>query len=435
MDPDSSYQLFLLVVLLMMSALFTAAETALLSLNKYRLRHLVEELHPPNTPVGRLLQEPYKLYDTVLVGDNLVNITAVVIGTSLAFNYWGEGRGTAYAIIILTSLILLFGELLPRMAAAKSPVRLSLFLVRFLLVVMVILYPLVRFFNYMTVFIAKIMGVKPATGENGVTEEAIIDLVTAGQEDGVIRQEEKTMIHGVFDFTDTVVKDVMVPRPDIAAVEKDASYQELLGVIQEEQFSRIPVYENNIDNILGVVHIKDLILAQPGETEKFRLSDYLRQTLYVPETKKVNDLFKTMKKEKIHMAVVLDEYGSTAGLVTLEDLIEEIMGDIQDEHDIEEPELRKIDANTVDVNASLRIDELNEMLGLDLYCEEADTVGGLVFTELGRIPVEGDTVRTKNVELTVQEMDGHRIEQVRLTRLLESTDAVTMQLQCSIKQH
>ena len=417
MDPDGSYRLILLVVLLIMSALFTAAETALLSLNKYRLRHLAEELDAQTILGNKLLNEPQKLYDTVLVGDNLVNISAVVIGTSLAFRFWGEKWGIIYAIIFLASLILVFGELLPRVAAAKSPVRLSLFLIRFLFVVMIILYPLVKFFNLLTALLAKIVGAQPAAGENGITEEAIIDLVTAGQEDGVIHQEEKTMIHGVFDFTDTLVKDVMVPRPDIAAVEKNASYQELIDLIKEEQFSRIPVYENNIDNILGVVHIKDLIIAQPGEQGEFRLSDYLRQTLFVPETKKVNDLFRTMKKEKIHLAVVLDEYGSTAGLVTLEDLIEEIMGEIQDEHDSEEPELHKIDANTVEVNGSMRIEELNKLLALDLHCEEADTLGGFVFAELGRIPVHGDQVRVNNVELTVLEMEGHRIEKLRLTRL------------------
>ena len=410
MDPDSCYQLIILVVLLVMSALFTATETALLSLNKYRLRHLMGELNPKAILVNKLLNEPHKIHDTVLVGGSLVNIAAVVIGTSLSLNLWEDKWSLFYAFVLLASLILVFGELLPRAAAAKSPERLSFILIRFLFVVMVILYPVVKLFNLF----------KATTGENGVTEEAIIELVTAGQEDGVIHQEEKTMIHGVFDFTDTVVKDVMVPRPDIVAVEKDTTYQELIKIIKEEQFSRIPVYENNIDHILGVVHIKDLIMEQPCEQEGFKLNDYLRQTLFVPETKKVNDLFRTMKKEKIHMSIVLDEYGSTAGLVTLEDLIEEIMGDIQDEHDFEEPELCKIDANTVEVNGSLRIDELNEMLGLDLQCEEADTVGGLVFAELGRIPVEGETVRTNQVELVVLEMEGHRIEKLRLTRLKET---------------
>ena len=418
MDPDGSSQLILFAVLLIMSALFTAAETALLSLSKHKLRHIVEELDAQAIPGNKLLNEPQKFYDTVLVGDSLVNIAAVVIGTSLAFNYWGGERGLIYAVILLSSLILLFGELLPRLIAAKSSVRFSLFLVRFLFVVMIILYPLVQFFNLLTVLLAKLVGVKPAS-ENGVTEEAIIDLVTAGQEDGVFHQEEKTMIHSVFDFTDTLVKDVMVPRPDIAAVEKNASYQELLDIIKAEMFSRIPVYDNSIDNILGVVHIKDLMMAQPNGQEEFSLCNYLRQTIFVPETKKVNDLFRAMKKEKIHLAVVLDEYGSTAGLVTLEDLIEEIMGDIQDEHDTEEPEFHKIDANTFEVNASMRIDELNELFGLELYCEEADTLGGLVFTEMGRIPVKGEALRVKDIEMTVLDMEGHRIEKLRLTKQQE----------------
>lgn len=273
-------------------------------------------------------------------------------------------------------------------------------------------------------FFARIIGrEKSEVAKNEFTEEEIINMVASGiaasgQNEEMINQVEKTMLHGVIEFADMVVKEVMTPRPDIIAVDKNISYEDLLIVIKEEQFSRIPVYEQTVDNILGVVHIKDLILLLPEQRKDFFLEKHVRQTIFVPETKKISELFMVMKKEKIHMAIVLDEYGSTAGIVTLEDLIEEIMGDIQDEHDREEPLLQHIDQDTVEINASMRIEELNEHLGLNLSCEEADTVGGLVFAILDRVPVEGDKVELENLELSVWEMEGHRIEKVRLNRLV-----------------
>jgi len=242
-------------------------------------------------------------------------------------------------------------------------------------------------------------------------------LAVTGENEEMINQVEKTILHGVIEFADMVVNDVMTPRPDIIAVEKNISFDDLITIIKEEKFSRIPVYEKTVDNIIGVVHIKDLILLLPEQRENFFLEKHVRQTIYIPETKKISELFMVMKKEKIHMAIVLDEYGSTAGIVTLEDLIEEIMGDIQDEHDREEPLLRHIDEDTVEVKASMRIEELNEDLNLNLSCEEADTLGGLVFATLDRIPVEGDKIEIADLELSVLEMEGHRIEKVRLNKL------------------
>ncbi|MFZ5754285.1 MAG: hemolysin family protein [Bacillota bacterium] len=416
MDPDSSYQLIILVVLVFLSALFSAAETALTSFNKYRLRHLVSELHPQAVGVNKLLDDPARLLGTILVGNNIVNITASVLGAALAIQLWGPKMGVLYSTLLLTVVILVFGEITPKTIAVQYAERVSFTLLRFVKFFMIILYPVVKMLTFFTDLITGVLGVKDSQQSNGITEEEIISLVAAGQEDGIIHQEEKTMIHGVFEFTDTVVRDVMVPRPDIVAVEKNISFEELIKIFQEEQFSRIPVYENSVDNILGVVHIKDLIFLALQAQKDFNVCDYLRSTLFVPETKKVNELFKTMKKEKIHMAIVLDEYGSTAGLVSLEDLIEEIMGDIQDEHDSEEPDLQQIDGETFLVNASLRIDELNEKLGLNFICEEADTVGGLIFTELGRVPLTGDSVQLDGVKLTVQQMDGHRIEKVLLKK-------------------
>lgn len=417
LDPDSSFQVIVFILLVVLSALFTAAETAMLTLNKYRLRQLVFELNPQAMLVSKLLQDPTKLYDTILSGDSLANIGAVVMGTLLAVSFWGMKWGAVLAVLVITFIIVSFGEILPKIIAAQNPEKICLSLIKVLYVMTILLYPLVKIVNFIARLFAWLMGAEVPQYNNGITEEEIINLVAAGQEDGVIHQEEKRMIHSVMEFTDTVARDVMVPRPDIVAVEKNTSFSEIIEIIKEEQFSRLPVYEDTIDNILGVVHIKDLIMTCNQVNEEFRLTDFLRQTFFVPETKKVNELLKAMKKEKNHMAVVLDEYGSTAGLVAMEDLIEEILGDIQDEHDTEEPQLQTIDADTVIANASLRIEELNEKLGIHLECEEADTLGGLVFSILDRVPAEGDIVRTDGYQILVEDMEGHRIERIRLTRI------------------
>lgn len=377
---------------------------------------MVAELNPRAIVVTNLLSEPVKLFNTILIGDSIANIGAVALGTIIAVRTGGSEGQIILLVSGLAGLIVILGELLPRVIATQRPEKTALALGQILRILTVCLYPVVSILNFFTHIFSSLLGALPAEADSTITEEEIISLVAAGQEEGLFHQEEKSMIHGVFDFTDTVVKDVMIPRPDIIALDKDATLDELAKIIREEQFSRIPVYENSIDNILGVVHIKDLFATLAEAQEGFSLTTYLRQPFFVPETKKVNELFMAMKKEKTHMAIVLDEYGSTAGLVTLEDLIEEILGDIQDEHDMEEPEFKSIDPHTVEINGGMRIEEVNEKLGLDLECEEADTMGGLVFTELGRVPLEGSKVQVGNVELEVLLMDGHRIEKLRLKR-------------------
>lgn len=416
MDPDSWIRILFFLMLLFFSSLFSAAEAAVVKLNKYRLKKLAQAQNPRAMLLNRLLEQPGKLFNTILLAESVSIIGTVVLGTSLAIEIWGEVLGKVWAIIILSILAAVLGEISPRAYAVKQPEKVVLNLVRFIYGVMLVLSPLVVMLNKLSNFLLNHNKDDDSEGDISITEQEIFSMVAAGQEEGVIHQEETSMIHGIFEFTDTLVKDVMVPRPDIVAVAQDISLIELVDVIKKEQFSRIPVYDDNIDNIIGVVHIKDIIETLAENNQDFQIKNYLRQPFFVPETKKVNELFKGMQKEKTHMAIVLDEYGSTAGIVTLEDLIEEIMGDIQDEHDKEEPELLNVDDNTVEISGSMRLEELNEELGLDLHCEEAETVGGLVFTELDRVPTEGDQVRIGKLTLTVIEMDGHRIEKIRLTQ-------------------
>lgn len=418
MDPDSSYQILLVIVLVILAGIFTMAETALFSYNKYRIKSMVTEFNSKGVLFKKCLESPNYLYNVIFIGKFALNISAIVLSIYWLMSYWQGSLNLFWTILCLGITIVLFSEIIPKTIASKYPEKLSTLFVRLFCGPLLVLYPIVIIFQVITNVTEKAFGLtRPLKEDNGVIEEEIINLVAAGQEDGVIHQEEKTMIHGVFDFTDTVVKDVMVPRPDIVAVEKNITFSELLKLIKEEQFSRIPVYDGSIDNILGVVHIKDILIIANLEQESFDLERSIRQTLFVPETKKVNELLKNMKKEKIHMAIVLDEYGSTAGLVTMEDLIEEIMGDIQDEHDTEEPEILRIGSDTLIINASLRIDEFNEIIHADLECEEAETVGGLIFAVLDRVPRKGDQIVINSWKLTVLQMDGHRIEKVRLQKL------------------
>lgn len=413
MDPDGSYQLCILVVLIFMSAYFTILDNAFGTYSRHNLKNLVSQLNSEAFLYDKLNEEPLLLWDTILICSNFINIVTIAYGTMLMLNSWKGVQGL-FAVILLTLLgFVIIGKMLTSKIAFQNPEKISASSLKILYILTVLIYPLVKVFNSLNKSYSKNVLSKTSSVCSSLTEEEIIGLVAAGEENGSIPQEERTLIHGVFEFNDTIAKDVMVPRPDITAVEKNVTFSDLMSIIKEEKFSRIPVYEGNIDNILGIVHIKDLIISFTRD-KKFVLLDYLRQPFFVPETKKVNELFEAMKKEKVHMAIVLDEYGSTAGLVTIEDLIEEIMGDIQDEHDVEEPQLQRIDADTIEVIASLKIDDLNEQLGLELECEEADTVGGLVFTELDRVPLEGDKVVLREIELSVKEMDGHRIEKLIL---------------------
>ncbi|MDD2401410.1 MAG: hemolysin family protein [Clostridia bacterium] len=419
MDPDSSNYFVLLVVLILMSSFFATCEVALRSLNKVRVKQLLAEENHGVKSVNKYLDEPIDVLKSLMFGNTIVVIVATWLGTLMVVECWDEGIQIVCFLGILIFSFMIFEKIIPQVLGERYCDEIIIATIRIAIYFVYIFYPFIKFFNWLEKYFSKLVGKKPQDEECRLTEEEIISMVAAGQSNGTINQVEKNMIHGVIEFTDMVVNDVMIPRPDIVAVEKKVSYEDLMTIIRNEKFSRIPVYDATVDNILGVVHIKDLIFVSQKEKDDFLVVNYIRPTIYVPETKKIYELFMTMKKEKIHMTIVLDEYGGTAGIVSLEDLIEEIMGDIQDEHDTEEPLLKHSDDGTVEINASIRIEELNEKLGLNLICEEADTLGGLVFAVLDRVPTEGDRIEIEGMELAVQEMEGHRIEKLRLMEILK----------------
>jgi putative hemolysin len=429
LDPDSSPYLIHVLFFVLLSFFCVTCEKALCTLSKRIIPKVNSEEagsegNSSIALVKKVLEDPSDVFITLFFVNLVSCIVAAGLGIVTALKYWGEGWGFLGAVAVFIVVFMLIGEIIPEVLGKKYAQEISCLFIRIIVLFKYLCYPLTKPFTLIKQFLNRIVGIPKDEAENEFTEEAkeIINMVTSGlavtgENEEMINQVEKTILHGVIEFADMVVNDVMTPRPDIIAVEKNISFDDLITIIKEEKFSRIPVYEKTVDNIIGVVHIKDLILLLPEQRENFFLEKHVRQTIYIPETKKISELFMVMKKEKIHMAIVLDEYGSTAGIVTLEDLIEEIMGDIQDEHDREEPLLRHIDEDTVEVKASMRIEELNEDLNLNLSCEEADTLGGLVFATLDRIPVEGDKIEIADLELSVLEMEGHRIEKVRLNKL------------------
>jgi len=417
LDPSNTGQLIALIILLAFSAFFSASETALISIGKIRVRHLVEEKVKGAGLVARLLDSPSKLISTILVGNNVVNIAASALATAIAIRMWGSA-GVGIATGVMTLLVLIFGEITPKTIAAQYPEKVVLRVARPIYWIMLLLTPVVKVFTFITNAFIKTIGGEVHRVEPYITEEEIRTMVSVGQEEGVIETEEKEMIHNIFEFNDTYVKEIMVPRPDIVGIENTTSFEELIEVVKEEQFSRIPVYEATIDNIIGIIYVKDLFVLSAEEREQFDPTKYMRKAYYIPEFKKVGDLFNEFRHQKIHMAVVVDEYGGTAGIITMEDIIEEIVGEIADEYDMAElPQIQTIDDRTAVADAGLRINEVNELLGLNLPSEESDTLGGFVFNLFGRIPLEQERIVYQDIEFVVEEMEKHRIQKVKLIKL------------------
>lgn len=409
---DTSVQITILVILLFLSAFFSMSETALMSLSKIRVRHMVEEGVKGAKLVEKLIEDPNKLLGAILIGNNIVNIGASSLATSIAVAKWGEG-GVGIVTLGLTVIVLIFGEITPKSIAKQKSESVSLAVSKFINIVVKVLKPFIILFTGVASIFIRLLGGDPKANEQFITEEEIKTMVGVSEEEGVLEDVEKEMIFNVFDFADAQVKDVMVQRVDIIAVDLEASYDEVLDVIKKEQFSRIPVYNQTIDDIVGILNVKDLIMAEQDK-EKFKVADYMREPNYTFEFKKIAELFKEMKKTRNHIAVVLDEYGGTVGIVTIEDLIEEVFGDIEDEYDDENKEIEVIKEDEYIVDGSAKLDVISELIGVNMESEEFDSVGGLLIGELGRFPEQNEEITLNNIKFTVEEIDKNRVKKVRI---------------------
>jgi CBS domain containing-hemolysin-like protein len=397
-----------LFILLLLSAFFSGSEIAIFSANKIRLRKLAEEGSKTAIILNKLHERPNRLLATILVWNNLVNVAIASIVTTLSISIFGS-TGVGVAIGAATLMILIFGEIIPKAIAARHSESAALFVSRPISLLVTLMYPVVRGIVALTKSLIKILGgdaEKPF-----VTEEEIKMLVEVGESEGVIEKDEREMINGVFKFGDTTAKEVMVPRIDISAVEEGATIENAKNLVLETGYSRTPVYEENIDNIVGFLFSKDLLKKTRKNT---RVKDIMRQAHYVPETKNLDEILDEMQEGRTQMAVVVDEYGGTAGLITLEDLVEEIMGEILDEK--EEHPINIMDEKTALVNAKTSIDDVNEALETSLPKEDFDTLGGLVYDKLGDIPMVGEKIEIDHITLVVDRMVRRRVSRVKVIK-------------------
>lgn len=362
--------------------------------------------------VNRLTEDPSKLLGTILVGNNVINIGASALATAIAIELF-QSKGVGIATAVMTILILVFGEITPKSLAAQNSEKISLRVAKPLSLIVVILQPIVVMFTYVTNGLIKLLGGSTSNSGPFITEEELKTMVNVSQEEGVIEVEEKQMIYNVFEFGDRPVKEAMLPRTDIVAFNLDTSYEQFIEVVRDEQFSRYPVYRDRIDDIVGVLNVKDLFFSGVNK-EEFHIGNYLREPYYTLELKKIADVFNDMKNRRVHMAIVLDEYGGTAGIVTMEDLIEEILGDIDDEYDDHELEIQIINEGEFLIDGSTRIDVVNEVLGIELESEDFDSIGGVILGELGRIPLPGDEIEYDNIRLIAEKVEKNRIRSVRV---------------------
>ncbi|MDC7300921.1 HlyC/CorC family transporter [Agathobacter ruminis] len=413
MDSTSVIQLISLVILMLLSAFFSSAETALTTVNKVRMRTMAEDGNRRAARVVKLIEKQTRLLSAILIGNNLVNITMTAVATVFATDLLGSA-GAGVATGLLTLLVLIFGEISPKNIAAIHSEKISLIYSGPISAWLVICTPISFVINMIARFFMFLLRVNPDQKQESFTEDEIRSIVEESHEDGVIESEEKKMINNVFDLDDHYAKDVMVPRADMVFLSVDSNYRETLDVYRNNMFTRMPVYEGDHDNIIGMVNMRDLLLYEDIDT--FDIHNILREAVFTHEHKKTSELMAEMRENSIAMEFVLDEYGSVAGLVTLEDLLEEIVGEIRDEYDEEEKnQIRRISDREYIVEGSMKLEDLQDQIGLDIESEDYDSIGGVIIGLLDHLPEAGEQVETDNhIVLVVEAVEKNRIDSVHI---------------------
>lgn len=405
-------QSIVLIILLVLSAFFSSAETSLTTVNRIRMRSLAEEGNKRAKMVIKITEDSGKMLSAILIGNNLVNLSASSITTSIAYVFGGSA--VAIATGIITLLILLFGEISPKTVATIHSEKLALAYAYPISFLIKISTPFIFIVNNLSRVILFILRVDPNTKNSSMTESELRTIVDVSHEDGVIESEEKEMIYNVFDMGDAKAKDVMVPRVHVTFADVESSYEELIKIFREDKFTRLPVYENTTDNVIGTINMKDLLLYD--NKKEFHVRDILREAYFTYEYKSISELLVEMREASLNIVIVLDEYGETAGLITLEDLLEEIVGEIHDEYDENEEEFfKEINEREFIVEGSMNLDDLNDRLDLGLTSEDYDSLGGFIIEQLDRLPELHDEVITDSgIRLVVETLDKNRVEDVHI---------------------
>lgn len=408
---SSSWQLIVFIICLIGSAFFSSSETALMGLSRIRVRHMVEEGVKGAKTIEKLVQNQGKMLSVILIGNNIVNIGASALATSLSMKYFGS-KGVGIATGIVTLLVLIFGEITPKALANMHSEKFSLIIAKPIYILSIVLSPITVIFEVITNYFIKALGGKIADSAL-ITEEEIKTMVDVSHEEGNLEVDEREMIHNVFEFNDTVVKEVFKPRIDMVAIDKSSSFEEIVNIFKKERFSRMPVYDEKVDNLIGILNIKDLFFLNTAE-EPFDINRYLRTPFFTYKYKKIDELFSEMKKARATIAIVMDEYGGVSGLVTIEDLIEEIVGDIEDEYDEGQEEIKVINDNEYIVEGSTQIETLNALIRASIESDEFDSIGGYIIGLLGGFPKIGAIVKSGNIEFTILEIENCRIKKMKV---------------------
>lgn len=410
MDSGDVTQLIILIILLMLSAFFSSAETALTTVNRIRIRSLADDGSKRAKTVLKITDNSGKMLSAILIGNNIVNVSAASITTSLAYSLGGSAVAIANAVI--TIAILLFGEITPKTTATIHAEKLALIYAPIISIFMKIMTPVIFIINGLSNAVLLLLRIDPNAKNQTMTENELRTIVDVSHEDGVIESDEKEMIYNVFDLGDAKAKDVMVPRVHVTFADVNTTYEELIEIFREDKFTRLPIFEDSTDNVIGTINMKDLLLFD--NTKEFHIRDILREAYFTYEYKNISELLVEMREASFNIAIVLDEYGDTAGLITLEDILEEIVGEIHDEYDENEEDfIKEIGEREYMIEGSTNLDDLNDRLDLQLESEDYDSLGGFIIEHLDRLPEEGDSITTEDgLRLVVESLDKNRIESV-----------------------
>ena len=417
MDGPDVIRLSAILILIILSALFSSIETAFVSCSRLHMRVLDEEGNEKAKRVLKILDNQGKMLSAILIGNNVVNLSASALVSIFAQQHFGN-TGVSIATGVLTFIVLVFGEVSPKTYATLHADRMALKYSGFVNGLMVFLTPLIFIVNKTARGFLRVIGTDPDVKDSVMTEEELSAILDVSHEDGLIEKEEREMIRNVVDFGDSRAKDIMIPRVDMTFVQADMSYEELLDVFRENRFTRMPVYDEEKDEVLGILNMKDVVLYDHETT--FSVRDFIRDAFFTIESKHTSELLAEMRANSVTMAIVLDEYGATSGMITLEDLLEEIVGEIRDEYDEDEKEqIKEVAPDEYLIEASVKLDDINDALGTDLSSEDYDSLGGFVIGALDHLPEAGEQVRHENIVLTVESVEKNRIDRIRLRFLNE----------------
>lgn len=421
MDTLSLSEILWFGMFIVLSAVFSGSETAFTAISPIKLRSLVDQRIKGADMLAKLLKNPRHLITAILIGNNVVNIgasamaTAVVMGLMESLGVTNLALALTVTTGIMTIILLIFGEITPKTIAIKNPTRIALFMAPIFYYFLLIIFPIVGFFAGISRLISNMLRLSSADVDKILTTDEIKSILALGAEEGVLEKEEKEMLHGIFTFSQTIVREIMTPRTDTVCLDVDSSVAEAVAIFMGKGHSRIPVYEEKIDNIIGILYAKDLLTAKQDHSNG-SIRPFLRDAFFIPETQVLEDLLAEMKRRKFHMAIVVDEHGGMSGIVTLEDIIEEIVGEIQDEYDVEElPEVKELGPNHYMVEAKVNIQDLGDSIHYKFPEEDDyDTLGGFVLSVLGRLPKKNEEIYYKDLKITVREITKRRIRKLEL---------------------